>query len=257
MSSITVVAFNIADEIYIKSAKAGLDYTLISEQPNELFYTIGKKHYILILSYGVIVFANLTADETQSILEKIHPFLRNPLSKPLQETYQITQSQKLRFEYDTLMLPKMNENVIKNVMFNLAQSVALDEFQQDAESLLVDIRHFASVLEQKGTLDISKKNMRKFLGRALTVKNNVIENLYIFDDPDAAWDDEYVDSVNAGLVKFFNLRPRHKEIETTFKVIEDNLSVLMTLSHQKESSRLDWIIIGLIILEILYFIVEK
>ena len=255
MNLVSVVAIKIADEIYIKQLKPALTYDLISDQSSELFYTIGKRHYILVLNFGVVVFANIETDEINSVLKQIKPFSRNLLSKPLQETYTITKSMKLRFEFDTLMIPKMNENVIKNVMFNLAQSVALDGYLMDAESLLVDIRHLAKVLENKGTLAISKKNIRKFLGRALNAKNNVIENLYIFDDPETVWDDEYLDEVNSGLVKFFNLRARHREIESTFKVIEDNLNVLMTLSHHMESSRLEWIIIFLIVFEILFFMV--
>lgn len=259
MTAFPVIAITIADEIMLKQAKPLLlhAYTLLAEQTHELFFTHEKRKFILLLNFGVIVFFHCDQSEINLILSSLSPSIRKPLKKPIQETYHVVEAQKLQFEFDLLSVPKLDEHVIKNVMFNVAQSVALEAYFQNAESLLVDIRQFATTLEQTGTLDISKKNMRKFLGRALIVKNNVIENLYIFDEPEAVWDDEYLDAVNAGLVKFFNLKARFREIESTFKVIEDNLHVLMTLSHHKESSRLEWIIIVLILFEILYFAIKS
>lgn len=259
MSNYSVVAITFAEEVLIKASKQlfGTDYILISEQTHELFFSHGKNQYLLLLNFGVVVFANFSQGDINGVLKHLIPSTRKPLKNQIQETYHILESDSLQFEFDSLKLPIVNASVIKNAMFNMAQSVALDAYAQDAELLLIEIRQFASALEQTGKLDISKKNMRKFLGRALNVKNNVTENLYIFDEPESVWDDEYLDCVNAGLVKFFNLRARFREIESTFKVIEDNLNVLMTLSHHKESSRLEWIIIILILVEILYFAFES
>lgn len=257
MTTFPLLALNIADEIYLKSVKKELqillDYELLSELSGELFYKSKRGHFVLISNFGVVVFGNGDVTDNKDVLDLIKNYCRNISDKPLKETYKILLSDTMQFEFDQLKLPEISDLAVKIVMFNLAQSVALDGYFRDAEAMLVDIRGFATNLEKSGRLNISQINMRKFLGRALTTKNNVVEHLYVFDDPEMVWDDAYLDVVNTGLVKFFNLRARHRELESTLKVIEDNLSVLMDLTHQKESSRLEWIIILLILSEILFF----
>jgi len=85
----------------------------------------------------------------------------------------------------------------------------------------------------------------------LNTKNTIAENLYILDSPDVAWENEYLDRLHDTLVRHFELVPRYREIDNTLKIVEDNLTVYMSYNHHRESSRLEWIIIILIIIEVL------
>jgi len=106
-------------------------------------------------------------------------------------------------------------------------------------------------------LKISRKNMMRFIGRALNTQNDIAENIYIFDAPDLVWDDEYLDKLHQGLSKHFDLRVRFSEIEYTLRIIEDNLSVFREIINQRESSLLELIIIVLILVEIVDLLITK
>jgi uncharacterized Rmd1/YagE family protein len=99
--------------------------------------------------------------------------------------------------------------------------------------------------------------MLKFIGKALNTQNDIADNIYIFDAPDLVWDDEYLDKLHVGLMKHFDLRVRFSEIEYTLRIIEDNLSVFREISHQRESSILEYIIIALILVEVFDLIISK
>jgi uncharacterized Rmd1/YagE family protein len=58
-------------------------------------------------------------------------------------------------------------------------------------------------------------------------------------------------------MKHFDLRVRFSEIEYTLRIIEDNLHVFREISHQRESSLLEWIIILLILVEVIDMIVTR
>ncbi|HNG90839.1 MAG TPA: RMD1 family protein, partial [Saprospiraceae bacterium] len=156
-----------------------------------------------------------------------------------------------------LEVPTLSEPVLKITMLHLAYSVTLDFYSQQAEQLLSEVQGFTNQLEEKGSIQISRANMLRFIGRALNSKNRIVENLFLFDSPDTTWDDEYLDRIHRGLSRTFELHPRFKEIEYTFKVVEDNLTVFRELYHHRESSKLEWIIIVLICIEVADMLISK
>jgi uncharacterized Rmd1/YagE family protein len=161
------------------------------------------------------------------------------------------------FDFNRLVLNNVEERVVRIAMFNLAQSVALDHYHDVTEGLLTEAKTFANRLEQTGKLNISRNNMMRFIGRALSTQNDIAENIYIFDAPDLVWDDEYLDKLHQGLSKHFDLRVRFSEIEYTLRIIEDNLRVFSEIINQRESNLLEWIIIILILVEVFDLLLSK
>jgi len=164
---------------------------------------------------------------------------------------------EMKFEFNQVVVNRLDAKVFRISMFNIAQSVALDRYHQITENLLTEIRGFTNHLEATGKLSISRRNMLKFIGKALNTQNDIADNIYIFDAPEQVWDDEYLDNLHKGLMKHFDLRVRFSEIEYTLRIIEDNLSVFREITHQRESNILEWIIILLILVEVINMIVSK
>jgi uncharacterized Rmd1/YagE family protein len=177
----------------------------------------------------------------------------------LRDELQITVADglELNFDFNQVTLGKLDDKVIRIAMLNLAQSVALDYYHDIIENLLTEVKVFANQLELTGKLKISRKNMLKFIGKALNTQNDIAENIYIFDAPDQVWDDEYLDKFYQGLMRHFDLRVRFSEIEYTLRIIEDNLTVFREILHQRESSLLEYIIIILILVEVFDLLVTK
>lgn len=192
-------------------------------------------------------------------IKTVQPHQRNPFTNWLRDDHEIDvqEGKQIVFDFNKLILDKVDEKVIRITMFNLAQSVALDYYHSVTENLLTEVKGFANQLETTGKLKISRKNMMRFLGRALNTQNDIAENIYIFDAPDQVWDDEYLDKLHQGLIKHFDLRVRFSEIEYTLRIIEDNLSVFREIINQRESSLLELIIIILILVEVFDLLITK
>ncbi len=75
--------------------------------------------------------------------------------------------------------------------------------------------------------------------------------------PSSVWDDQYLDKLHQGLIKYFDLRVRFSEIEYMLRIIEDNLSVFREIIHQRESNILEYIIIVLILVEVFDLVLTK
>jgi required for meiotic nuclear division protein 1 len=245
--SVKLSAFLVANQLDIKGVKAFLDIKTLADASSELFYSFGNGKHQYYFNFGVVVFAGYNEDEMKYAIKMVTPYLKNPLAIWLRDDHDIKVEQESDtiFNFDELVVRKLDSNIIRIVMFNLAQSVALDYYHNVTEILLEEVKGFAKELERSGNLKISRKNMMRFIGRALNTQNDIAENIYIFDAPELVWDDEFLDKLHQGLIKHFDLRVRFSEIEYTLRIIEDNLSVFREIIHQRESNLLEYLIFSL------------
>ena len=254
-----ISAYYLAEQISLKALKDAYAGTLLKETPSELFYRVDQDQYMYVFDYGVAVFAQMPDVDVSKNKLLLQQFSLNPLTEKIFDDFEVFHrpGEPLKFHFDSLVVPEMDEKVIEIVMLSLAQSVALDFFSQRGGALLSDIRRFTTEMETKGAISISRKNMIRFIGRTLNNKNKIIENLFIFDTPEMIWDNEYLDKLHRGLARTFDLPSRFKEVEYTFKIVEDNLAVFRELYMHRESSQLEWIIIVLICIEVFDLIWSK
>jgi required for meiotic nuclear division protein 1 len=257
--SVKLSALFVASQLDIKGIKAFLDIKPLADSSSELFYSFTGGKYQYYFNFGVIVFAGYSEDEMKWAVKAVTAFQKNPVTPWLRDDHEISYEDgaTLAFEFDEVVVEKLDLKVIRITMFNLAQSVALDHSHDVSDALLNEVKGFANQLELTGKLKISRKNMMRFLGRALNTQNDIAENIYIFDAPELVWDDEYLDKLHQGLIKHFDLRVRFSEVEYMLRIIEDNLTVFREIIHQRESSLLEYIIILLILVEILDLFITK
>lgn len=257
--TVKLSAFLVSNQLDIKGIKTFLDIKPLADTSSELFYSFAGEKYQYYFNFGVIVFAGYSEDEMKWAIKTVQAHQRNPFVNWLRDDHEIDvqEGKQIVFDFAKLILDKVDEKVIRITMFNLAQSVALDHYHGVTENLLTEVKGFANQLESTGKLKISRKNMMRFLGRALNTQNDIAENIYIFDAPDQVWDDEYLDKLHQGLIKHFDLRVRFSEIEYTLRIIEDNLSVFREIINQRESSLLELIIIVLILVEVFDLLISK
>lgn len=254
-----VTAFYIAEELDLKRLKISYAGTLLQENPSELFYRVDEGAYFYVFDYGAVVFADMTDTDISKTLALLQAYCAHPLQEVLRDDFEIIHDPgaQLTFGFDSLIVPKLEVDVVKIAMLNVAHSVAMDFYSQRAHELLSEVRLFTSQMEVNGSIHISRKNMLRFIGRMLNSKNRIVENLFVFDGPEVAWEDELLDRIHRGLSRTFEIQTRFKEVEYTFKVIEDNLSVFRELYLHRESSKLEWIIIILICIEVFDLIISK
>ncbi|HAD13798.1 MAG TPA: hypothetical protein DCF33_15330 [Saprospirales bacterium] len=254
-----ISAFYLAEGIKLKDLKNAYTGNLLQSSPFELFYRVDENRFLYAFDYGAVVFAGMDDTDTSKIISFLQPFLVRPLTEMLREHFEIKEApgSTLHVGFDMLTCPKVSEDVARIAMMNVAHSVSMDFYTRRGEELLAEINVFTKQMENEGAIDISRSNMIRFIGRMLNSKNRIIENLFIFDSPDLTWDDEYLDKIHQGLARTFDIQSRFKEIEYTFKVIDDNLSVFRELYLHRESSKLEWIIIVLICIEVADLIFSK
>ncbi len=253
-------AYYIAGNIDLIEYKRKNHKHLISSNSSELYYHLIKDQYLLILKYGLVVFAGFTEIEIKQHLDTMKSYCKNMTSETLSDELTIILSKDpLQFEmtFDFLTIGQFDHEINKAIMLKLAQSVALNHYGILSQKILREIKNSTLILGKSGKIKLKHKEALRLSGQSLTAKNGIAENLYILDSPDITWEDEYIDKVHKTLSRHFELRSRYQSIENTFRIIEDNLNLYIAYNHHRESSRLEWIIIILIVIEVLDTLISK
>ncbi|GGH35645.1 hypothetical protein IA57_07235 [Mangrovimonas yunxiaonensis] len=253
-----VVAYQVASAISTKDVRKQVDWNLLFSDSDELFYAASKDKYIYIFQYGMVGFFNFPSDEITGILQTIKPFSKEFFQEKISETITVdVQEDTLKVEFEKVILPRLDAEMVRLVVLNASQSVALNRYAEITEALLEETNGHTLYLERKGKLDISGNKLKRFIGKTLNIKNKISENLYIFDAPDIAWENEQLNRLNADLKLSFDLTDRYHLIHDRIEIIKENLELFKDIMDHKESSKLEWIIIILILVEVVDMFIAK
>ncbi|MCG2610736.1 RMD1 family protein [Flavobacterium sp. SM15] len=251
---IQIEAVQIAEAFNIKKFRAEFRAEAFSGSTSEVFYALTENNrYLYIFDYGVVVFANYDAVAKSEFLNFLKNYAINPTNLNLSEEYKIVfeeHSTKFFVKNDFVSVPKIDPDILRIVMLNTGQSAALEYYEVLTDELITSSKYYILELEQRGKLSISKTDLLKYIGKVLNVKNSIVDNLYILDDPNLVWDNEDLNLLNRNLKANFDINPRFKDLDYRLQIVEDNLTLFTDVLNVRESARLEWIIIILIAFEI-------
>lgn len=251
---IRIEAVQIAESFNIKKFRGDFRAEVDSGSASEVFYAMeAAGRYLYVFDYGVVVFANYDALAKSELLGFLKNYATTLVDLDLFEEYRIKTDEKLQkvsVKNSFVAVPQIDSAIIRIVMLNIGQSVALEYYEKLTDELITSSKHFILQLEQYGKINISKTNLLKYIGRVLNVKNSIVDNLYILDDPNLVWDNEELNLLNRQLKSNFDINTRFKDLDYRLQIVENNLTLFTDVLNVRESSRLEWIIIILIAIEI-------
>lgn len=247
-----VVAYQLSATINMRRCRTLLPLEVLFSDSDELYLYNGEQKFIYIFQYGMVSFFNHTEEEITQILKEIGLVGEGNLSDQLSEKIEVEISEGLQsVAFDRVVLPDFDTESIRMVMLNTSQSVALNRYSEITEQLLEETNEHTKYLEKHGKLDIGGNKLRRFIGKVLNIKNQISENLYIFNAPDIAWENEKLNRLDRELKLTFDLKDRYRNIHERVNIIKENLQLFKDIMYHKESNRLEWIIIILILFEVL------
>jgi uncharacterized Rmd1/YagE family protein len=253
-----IEAFQVAEQINLKKFKADFTSSPLFYNNSELFYKQEQDKYFYLFNYGVTVFAGLTDLEKSELLKFIRYYSEDIITGDYKDDLQVQlhSSVPLTINYNSITIATdlLTDDAVRIMMLNIGQSVALDYYEALSFEVLYSTKKFTDELEQKGSLPVSKINLQKFIGKNLNIKHSIIDNLYIFDAPEIVWENEFLEKLDEGLKKIFDLRMRYRDVDYRLKIVQENLALFTNLLQNKESNRLEWVVIVLILIEVLHLI---
>lgn len=274
--TLTVSAFQLGESLSLKALRNQLSGRLIAAGSQELFYgppnpgmgtgddraiqeeTTKHSGYLYLLNYGVAVYAGHSdgfVEETNRLLQN---YTENPLETPLREDFVIrTGAATLDVGHTEVQIGEVNSDTLRIIMLYVGQSVALDYYEGLADKLLKAPNAFIDSMRKHGKLKASRKAVTRYIGETLAMRNRIIDNLYVLDTPDTAWENEALDRLDRGMKRTFDIETRFRALEDQLDVVQNNLELFAELIQHRASNLLEIIIIVLILIEVVKMAVES
>jgi required for meiotic nuclear division protein 1 len=215
--------------------------------------------YAVLTKFGSVVFWGCMEPVIQELFEEIKA-LPGALSRDEEVKDQLTVfvgKDQDQITFHEIWLRQLNLNNLKIISLALGQSVALENFEIEVQSVLRTFEPVVSALRTRGGLVLSEREVMRAVGFALDVRAAVLANLTLFDSPPETWESEALTHLDSRLYDYFDLEERMSAINQKIGFLTDVNATLITLLNNRKSHRLEWIIIVLIFIEMLFFVIVQ
>ncbi len=220
----------------------------------------GTRKRIYLYFFGGVVFINCTPEEVTAVFRKLADHAEGFKSLPperYRDDYRLREGGQGSPEIsnDAANLPGHDPDYVDIICFVIAKSVALERIEERVDQVLDDMETVIGLLEQ-GKLGISDRRLAKLAASVLTYKYRSLAHVMVLDKPEITWTNPEADRLYLTLANLFELNQRYHEIKHKGETLLDITEVFASLSHARRASRLEWIIIVLIAIEIVIYLFE-
>ncbi len=247
-------AFNLEKRISINEIRKKIKYELVKREHSFLLYRLYTQSFLYIKDYGSVVFINCDDNLKKDVINKIDE--NKSIENLPTETYEIIISDSIEVDFEKIQITELDIDLAHVIMLNLGQAVALTNYVNRTSKLHDQTLVYTKYLEETGMIKLKKKQMRKFIGKIMNLKNNIAENLFIFDSPDVAWTTKELTTLDYKLKDELDIINRYQGIKNSLDTIKENLDLFSDILNHKYSSMLEWIVIILIFIEIVEVLIQ-
>lgn len=222
-----------------------------------LVIELGTDKYAVITRFGTVTFWNFEAEEIQSLLNEITPF-----AKSTEKNYPYTDNlvvfvgaKEERITFEELYLKSLDPEKIKIISYVSAQSVALDRYEEEIGERLKHLGKVVTNLKDGGTR-FSQAEILRQVGNVLSVKQHAVSSLSLFDKPHEAWENPAIEELYIKLRNEYELRDRFDVLNEKINFLSENNVTLLNFINSEKANKMELIVIGLIVFEVLLLILQ-
>lgn len=206
---------------------------------------------VFYFSYGVIVSWGLTEAEEKICLSYVKGFEKEPTHKVEIDEFSYVYGDALSIEKDEIVL--QNKNILSKlaVSYGVAQSAKLTIFEDLIQKTIGLTKDLPTELARKGKISLSKKAISKKIGELFIKRSFINLHSEILDIPDFFWDYPELEPFYRKSAHYLDVGKRGDILNKRLAVIHELFEILSGELNHQHASRLEWIIIVLIVIEVI------
>jgi uncharacterized Rmd1/YagE family protein len=232
-------------------------YPVLSANP--LVIEPERGAYVYLGSFGSVVFWNCSEALLRSLQADLAALgtLQGPVERVRDRLVVQVGGEADLVGFSEVRVRELTLDRLKIISLALAQSVALEHFEDSVGQAMARFEPVVRGLWQGGRFSLPHREVLKLIGFTLEVRKAVLQDLTLFDDPPEAWESQELASLDSDLYLAFNLDERLSAMQHKLTYLSDAAAQVLGILSTSKSHRLEWIVIWLIAAEILFFFGEK
>jgi uncharacterized Rmd1/YagE family protein len=204
--------------------------------------------------FGALVFFNVAAPEKAAVIAALAKLLPREPHPPLREDFLVEVRPGARIEvevaFDRVVVPALGPTTFAVIATVLAQSVSIDYYDEDAQSILDRLAVMCTDVARRGKPPGRQKNLVRFAGAAMAFQAEIIGAILLLDKPDLTWEDEYADRLHEKLRYHFEIAERFRALESKLTTIRSTLQALLELVSERRMLFVEVAVMLLIVIEV-------
>ncbi|KAI4368448.1 hypothetical protein MLD38_017004 [Melastoma candidum] len=219
-----------------------------------------KYSYMVVCQYGSVILFNIDDDDVETYLTIVKRHATGLLPQMWKDDYAVKEKPELSDEMeggpDYILLKNLDTDGIRVISSVLGQSIALDYFVSQIDSMVEEFAYINRKLESSGTFTMDRKKLLQLVGKANSNLADVILKVGLFERSEIAWSEAKYAQIYEYLREEYEVTQRFSNLNIKLKFVEHNIHFLHEVLQNKKSNLLEWCIIFLLSVENLVSIYE-
>ncbi|MDP2600545.1 MAG: RMD1 family protein [Deltaproteobacteria bacterium] len=247
-------AYHLAEALKLKEIAKLFELKPLVLNPTSLIYELSENCHCLFYHFGSVVFFNVEESVRRGTLDRLKEHLPSSATPVTSDEFvlEVEKKAKNTVFFEKVVIDKLNRGKVELIALVLAQSTALEYFENKVEAILHQLGDITSHLETSH-LRVSGKKIRKFISQAMATQQSLISTLYLLEKPEETWENKILDDLHQEATMMFELKDRFRTVDYKLKMIQDNLEILSNFASNRQLVLLEWAIVWLIVLEVALF----
>ncbi len=220
---------------------------------------INEEERVYVYSFGSVVFINATRTHIELFIKYLYKLQPNILESysTFEENYalHIGESEGTELTDRYVQVPKMEAYHPELISIVIAKSAALERVEELLSKIFDKLETKIDNLE-KGRLKIGNRELARITSGIIRHEYNSIAYIMILDKPDIAWSNSDAGVFYDSLSDFFELNDRYEVIRNKTEILRNIVDGLASVSHSIRGLFVEWVIVVLIVVELLFMIFE-
>lgn len=205
---------------------------------------------IFYFSYGCFVSWGFTEEEEQTVVASLKEFERDSVPKAEMDEFTFTYGDPMQIDQDEIILPSKNILTKLAVSYGLAQSVKLTTFEETIQKTIDKTKSLPERLASKGKISLSRREIQTKMGELFTERNFINLHSEILDTPEFFWNYPELEPFYRRTAHYLDVNKRVEVLNKRLTVVHELFEILSNELNHQHSSRLELIIIFLIVIEV-------
>ena len=211
----------------------------------------------VVFPFGIAVFWNLRKAEIDSLSEQMDQYGRGVYAEPEIDYFSYQEGgDKTRFTHTHIELKDQQPLTLLAISHALAQSTQLSVFETQALETIEKTSAIPRKLAQTGATSLSRKDTSKMRGQLFLTKSEILLKYELLDTPEFFWEYPELQPIYDVGASYLELKQRTEMLSLKLTTIHELFDMLADDLKHKHSSKLEWIIIWLIAVEIAIFLIN-
>lgn len=214
--------------------------------------------FVVLFRFGAAVFFALTEEEELLLLEQLGGSLSEVYAEPEHEGAEITIDPNRLERVESsgeIVLHEVSTDRLQVVAQVLAKSTLLAYYEQRVADVFVRVEELAVQLKQGGRVARNRDLLRD-IGDVLLIQARTVGRAEVSDKPEITWEYPDLDRLYERLSQEYELRERDLALTRKLEVIANTAETYLDLLRSRQSLRVEWYIVILIVVEIVLSLYE-